>query len=431
MEFKLRKFVPGPIVSIAKDDLLCRKIHATVKSNETFWYGMFFVVVSALAAFWRIRSSKLVGDEIFHFGQIRLFDAGKYQLNPDLTIIPTYHLIISLLTRLVGNNDLIGARFFSMVLCLIAIPLFYKTYQKISHATDREALLRTFQFYFFPIFFPFIFLVYVDIFTLMLILASALAMTNKRYVWSGIFAVAACLARQDSIVWLIFIAVWGYICENGYVFGWQKIQNFLKKSWIFVAGIVLFVGFVLFNGGVAIGDKLDHQGGLYLGNIYFMLFVIFVLFVPYHIENFPLIIKRLCAWPFLWFLPMGLMGIFLFFVPPLHPFNYTLHFLRDYTLMFIYTKYAYLAFYSLICSFTALSLLEFGLSREALVLFPFAILAVLPEWLIEERYYIVAIAFLMLFRKNKSAKTEYIALAAYIVISAIFFVGIANKWFML
>ena len=385
MKFELEKFIPEKIANIFRDDMLSRKIYKTIKKNKSFWYGMFSVLIITLVAFWYIGGNRPFCDEVFHYKQIRWFNGGRFEMYPNLTNIPGYHLTLSCFTRIVGSQQMIVIRFFSAFLSLWAVPFFYKTYKRISKATDRQALLRTFQFYFFPTFFPFIFLVYVDMFSLMLVLVATYFMVRKKYVWSGIFATASYLVRQDNILWLVFIAAYGYFSANGYVLTWNKICDFLKKIWVFLLGVIGFGVFVLINGGIAVGDKVDHKAGFYLGNIYFMLFVIFVFFLPYHIENFPKIVDRIRKRPLWILMPVAIVAIFLATQPLLHPFNYTPGFLRDYTLMFIYTKYAYIFVYALCGAIAALSLLEFGLVGPALILFPFAALSVAPEWLIEQR----------------------------------------------
>ena len=256
-------------------------------------------------------------------------------------------------------------------------------------------------------------------------------MIKKKHSLSGIFAISSFLVRQNNIVWLIFVFAYGYVSKNGYSLNLKYMLEYLKKAWMFVLGIIAFAIFVYWNGGVAVNDKAHHEAGIYLGNIFFMLFMMFVFFLPYHIMKIPDVIRRIKTKPYVLLIPFSLIMIYIFAEPVMHPYNFTPKFLRNELLLFIQTSAFYEAIYLSCIAFVSLAIFEFGIAGAGLLLFPFAILSVLPSWLIEHRYYFIAITLFMLFRHKMNKKAEYGILVGYVAISLFFFLAVYNQWFML
>ncbi len=393
--------------------------------------ALLLIGVVSLVAYWQIGGNRPIADEVFHYKQIRWFADGHFDMREGLTNLPGYHAVIALFAFLVTTSKMLVIRFFSILLALVSLPVFYWLYRRFSGDDRPGALLRMLQFYFFPLFFPYIFLLYTDMFSLTLVLASFYLMVKRRHGWSGLIATASFCVRQSNIVWLAFVFLYGYVAENGWRFSWERIAAYLRSAWAFVAGGAAFVVFVWLNQGVAIGDKASHVPGIYFGNVYFMLFLVFLLFLPFHIENIPAVIARVKRSPLVLLLPVVLIGYFLLRIPELHGYNFTHGFLRNEVLLWVYSSPALQIGYAFCAGYAALALIEFGLGGAALLVYPMAALSVMPEWLIEQRYAMPALALLLVFRKRQGARAEYATLILWAIISLIFFWGIADGHFML
>ena len=393
--------------------------------------ALLLIGVVSLVAYWQIGGNRPVADEVFHYKQIRWFADGHFDMREGLTNLPGYHAVIAFFAFLVMTSKMSIIRLFSILLALASLPVFYWLYRRFSSDNRQGALLRMLQFYFFPLFFPYIFLLYTDMFSLTLVLASFYLMVKRRHGWSGLVATASFCVRQSNVIWLAFVFLYGYLTENGWHFSWERIGAYLRRAWAFVAGGVAFVVFVLLNHGVAIGDKANHVPGIYFGNVYFMLFLVYFLFLPFHIENIPAVIARVKRSPLTLLLPAVLIGYFLLRTPELHVYNFTHGFLRNEVLLWVYSSTVLQIGYAFCAGYAALALIEFGLGGAALLVYPMAVLSVLPEWLIEQRYAMPAMALLLVFRKRQSARAEYATLILWAIISLIFFWGIADGHFML
>ena len=392
---------------------------------------LLLIGVVSLVAYWQIGGNRPVADEVFHYKQIRWFADGHFDMRPGLTNLPGYHLVVAACIFLAMSSKMIVIRFFSMLLALVSLPVFYWLCRRFSGAGRKDALLRMLQFYFFPLFFPYIFLVYTDMFSLTLVLISLYLMLKGRRGWAGLVATASFCVRQSNVVWLAFVFFYGYVAENGWRLSWERVLAYLGSAWSFVAGGLAFVVFALLNHGIAVGDKADHVPGIYLGNVYFTLFLILVFFLPFHIENVPLVIRRIRKKPLWLALPAAVAGVFLIMMPELHGYNFTHGFLRNEVLLLIYADPLWQVVYALCTGYAALSLLELGLSGPALLVYPFAALSVIPEWLVEQRYAMPILALLLVFRRRQSIWVERAVLVLWAVVSLVFFLGISEGWFML
>jgi hypothetical protein len=95
---------------------------------------------------------------------------------------------------------------------------------------------------------------------------------------------------------------------------------------------------------------------------------------------------------------------FVFFPPELHMYNLKLKFLRNIALHFAYGKYFWA--YGLAIFLGWLAIFQMKFESKALLLFPFTFIYLVPSQLIEQRYYIIPLVFLLLFRKELGSKIE-------------------------
>lgn len=384
-----------------------------------------FIIVIAVytALFFWTKDAHLISDEYFHFDQIVKFYYHDWRLNPDLTTIPTYHLLISLVTQVFNQFSVPFVREVSLLFGSWSLIIFYLIAKKLD---SESAKVRLLQFSFFPIIAPFFFLIYTDIFALAFVLLSLYLILIKRYLWSGIAAIMAVLVRQNNIIWLVFLYLLIYLRENEIFIDLSRILNHLKKNWTYLLGIGLYILFIFINKGVSLGQKAEHPLTFSNpGNIYFFLFLYFFLYLPENLTYLGKIIRLVDKNKWMILLWIVGLGLFLVTFHPNHPYNLKPFYLRNQILMFFSSDYiSKIIFYI----FMVFGLLSIAVTKSAnkylYLLYPFIILSLMPSWLIEQRYYIIPMALLMLFKKRKTDWADYLSIILYLTLTIVLLSGI-------
>jgi alpha-1,2-glucosyltransferase len=297
-----------------------------------------------------------------------------------------------------------------------------------------SALVRTLQFAFFPIIFPFFSLVYMDVLALLLVLLGFYLILRRRYALAGLAGILSVLARTNNISWMAFLFV--YMLYQEYGFDWRmpfrrgELARFLRKTWVFWIGFALFAVFLVLNKGIAIGDKTTQPlFKLEAGNIYFLLFLFLPLFLPFFLANSARI-GRL-VWRRKWMLAalLLLFGVFLLTYHNTHPYNNVRpdYYVRNALLMkadqsFIWKLALFIP--------VALSLLSLGVTRleqkSFYWLYPFALLSLLPFWLVEPRYYFVPYSLFILMQERRQGRLEWLA-AGYNLVLALLLLYLTRR----
>src|SRR5262249_22230998 len=144
-------------------------------------------------------------DEWAHYGQILAFVHGNYGSSEVLTMVPGYHLVVTGVARIAHDSSLGLARLVTMAFALLAIPAFVGIRRRV--APDHDPLAPTLAFAFFPIYFPFCFLVYTDVPSVCLVLWALERSLARRDVTAGALGLASMLVRQTNVVWVAFLAM--------------------------------------------------------------------------------------------------------------------------------------------------------------------------------------------------------------------------------
>jgi alpha-1,2-glucosyltransferase len=335
-------------------------------------------------------NNPLVIDEQDHFAQIEMFIYGFFGQHSAITMIPGYHGLLALLASLTGLVSLGEVRFLSFLLGMGTLAVFLLLLKQLGRDRARFATLA-----FMPVLFPYVFLVYTDVCSLGLVLLSLLLSLRNRPRMAGIAAIAAMLVRQNNVVWLLFVMAYAYEREHGLTLEARRILTHLGRYWVFLAGIVLFAGFVLWNGGVAIGDPDAHPPfAFHTGNVFFLLFLFCLLF-------FPLVVSRLRGidWRSLLWVTAALALFFTTFEVG-HPYNtqWADVFLRNRLLALANRDVWHrLAFFVPI----GLGVAAIARSRLPVSLTALTVVYLLPSWLIEQRYYIIPFALFILLEEDE------------------------------
>lgn len=395
------------------------------------------VLLSAVAAF-SILPKGTLSDEGFHWHQLLEYFAGRFDTVGSLTMFPGFHRAVYGLSELFSLQEITEVRYASFVLAIPALLFFFLA---IRHYDRDNSYPISLQLFLSPIIFPFFFLLYTDISSLALIMASVWLVTTRSYQMAALVMGVSLLFRQTNIVWLAMLWVISLVnmgffssaLDNFFVFI-RRIPHYLLRTWLFAAFCLLFISFLYFNGGVAIGDAGNHQLGFFPTQVFFLLFVSFFLFIPLHIVNFRKIINLIKSEPLLPFSGALLFAFYILTFDTNHGYNSPGmdFFLRNNLLEAIRTNFftKLLTFIPIIITF--FSLLVTPLRHKSLYwIYPFIVLSLLPIGLIEQRYFIVPIALFMVFRKPLSRNLEYLQATIYVPFTVYIFEGIAQYRFFL
>jgi len=392
---------------------------------------LLLILIIFISAFFYIKDRDLAVDEPAHHEQITKFMNKDFTLINHLTTIPGYHAFFALLTSALHISPKVSSiRLLSSIFSLISIFIFYILSSKIE---KDKAKIKTLQYYFFPILFPFFFLIYTDVFSVLLVLISFYFLLKNKYDYAGLFGILSFLVRQNNVVWMVFMCGIIYYKNFGFKIKFEYIKIFLNNCIVFIMGFFIFLIFVIVNKGVSLGVQWVHPSfSLHMGNIYFILFLFFFLFLPLNISNFFKIIefskknKKIIV---------AILCLFIFYMLTFvnnHIFN-TMggdHFLRNKALIYFTSSLLLKAIFFLPIAYSILSLFVTKLKDKSFyLLYPFTALYLMPSWLIEQRYYLIPFALFILFKKEKTKLIEYSTIILYIILSIAIFYWIKNNIF--
>lgn len=347
--------------------------------------GCVLSIALLLSAYLAFMHAPLQGDEVYHTAQIHGLLAGNFTHHRNLTTIPGYHYVLFALAKVSGWQTDAGLRFFSLLFGIGCVSLVWRL---------TASGYRTLLFTCLPIIFPFLFLVYTDIASLFFVLLGLYLIGARRYTSAGLAAITACLMRQTSVVWLVFLGVYAYVDEHGFAFDDRKKKWMVRKLWSFALGVVLFVMFLVWNhGNVSLRDLRSHPTGpLHMSNVWFMLFVFALLFLPFAVPKALETLRRFWRRPWFWAAACGVCVFYLVSFTNTHHYNvkYGEYFIRNAILIFATQDLAHklLAFIPVFIALAAL--VSTKLERPAqYLLYPASVLFLIPSWLVEQRYYII------------------------------------------
>lgn len=367
-------------------------------------------------------------DESIHTEQVSLFLKGDMSLSFQLTLIPGYHFLVAGIYKIVAwslPGNIVAFRLISLLLSSGSIYMFY-LFSKRNNIKDY--FLRILQCIFLPISFLYFPLVYTDIFSLFLILAAFYMADSRRYGWSAIFSFASILVRQNNVVWVAFFWLYIYLMENNLSFSIKSVIAHIRRTWGYLVVFISFLLFIWINKGLVIGDREMHQFGFYMGNVYFFFVLVGVLFLPIFIRRI-FSFKKIQKIEIIGIIIGAILAIlFFYFRPSLHYYNFLPHFLRNNILQSAYYQYPYL--YGLAIWIGAITLFSLKFEKIWFLILPFIFIYLIPSFLIDQRYLIIPIIFLLLFRKELDLKTEsillfYFFLLSWLVLCVVFILGLA------
>ncbi len=254
-------------------------------------------------------------DEIFHYNQTLQFHKGNFTWNDKITTPPGLYSIYIL-----PYLDLKIAR---SVSALAGLGQAYLLEQMV----PRGSLLVLYP----PSFF-FHFLFYTDSMSTFLVLLGWYWMQRGHTNSAGFVIFLSLWFRQTNIIWLLFIAGTSIVEEqvglnvpvntvrlliqliqSVIVLIQSKMLSYLWKFKVFVLSIAGFAGFLIWNKGIALGDKTNHTMSVHIPQLfYFAAQSLFFLLPCFNwwkeIKLIPILFKKNYKWT-IFLLPFVFYGV--------------------------------------------------------------------------------------------------------------------------
>ena len=402
-----------------------RQLTAEPRLTVTQHLSLVFVFGLIGACFLVARSMELRIDEANHLGQIQRYLAGNFVTTS--TASGGFHATAAMFAWLTGQSEREGIRLFVLLVAGATILTFRAL---VTPFEPQATTVRTLQFALFPLLFPFWFLIYTDVFALLLFLLAVLAFTRERFHLTGIMATLSVVVRQTYVVWLALLGMWTVIVNAA-----RPLRELARRGLSFGIAAALFLVFVLANDGVAIGDRDSHPDmELHTENLLFMLVCFFLMFLPLIVSKLSRITRLRPAL----LTGIALSSVVLFFgtFQVDHPYNHNVItqelFLRNAMLQAMTSSTLARAATCVAVTLAALSLFVIRLRQPIhYLIYPFAVLSVIPVWLIEQRYYLPAFALFMAFRESASPGVERAMVGWNGVVALYLFAGVSQGWFFL
>ena len=357
-------------------------------------------------------------DEQENQAQIERYIAGNYR-----TITGTaggFHAMAATVATLTGRSTKEDTRLLALLISVATILLFWSLVRSFE---PDAGTMRTLQFAFFPLLFPFWFLIYSDALGLLLLLLSIAALTRRRFHAAGMLMIVSVVVRQTYIVWMALLGLWTVLVSVA-----EPLRRLVERSASFILGAGLFILFVIVNRGVAVGDRDNHPDmAFHTENVLFMLVLFFVMFLPLIVSKLPQIVRLHRAV----LVGVPLCSAVLFFgtfrVDHSGNTQWQDYYVRNAMLEAMTSSTAAGVATTVAIALAVLALCVIRLRQPAhYLIYPFAVLSLVPVWLIEQRYYRPVFALFMLFRESASPGVERTLVAINAVVALYLFTGVVN-----
>ncbi len=385
-----------------------------------------------------LRRPTLMGDEHYHVPAIRALADGDWEAARALPMLPTYHIIAVLPLHVLGR-ELWVLRALNAVLACLAIIL-YHTAARVRHANyGPQDLLRL---AWNPLLLPYWVLIYTDVASLLMLLAALNFHVRSRHALAAGGLLLACLIRQDNAVWVIFFAtlaaveLWQTRPEPRP--GYRVLPRFLRRRalpvlWPYLPVSVAAAALLVVNTGPTYLPNLMKEPRFNPAQFYVLALTAGLLWAPFWVEHL------VRAWPRR-FGPalmrpgrcaavVAVVGLLALAFRNPHPWNLDLSFLRNWPL-YALTLWPFTRFLAaaviVVCGVTLLSATWSSPARRTLgLIWLFALLFVLPHYLVDPRYYIFPFVLVDFFTPYSPAQARRLT-AWYLLLSvgvALFIVG--------
>jgi alpha-1,2-glucosyltransferase len=398
-----------PVADAAPERLDWPKFDATRwtavlrQPNLRFWLLAVFICAQMLIVSDATIGMRKYSDEVYHWPQIERFCKGDPKVDGALTTLPGYHVVSAFIGTLRDDCSRAAMRKLNgwWGLCTT-----FFAFLIVSALGSRQIASRTLSYYYLPFLFPYYFIVYTDVLALVPLLLALYLMLHRRWAVAGLVGAVSISIRQTNALVLVLLGLVALFEEDKARPFWQWAWSYLKKTWTSALGLIGFLVFVYKNDGVAMGDRTAHEAGLHFGNVAFLLALVAVSALPVNLERIWRERRALARAGFaVALLVLYLTYIYLFRLE--HPYNTHVKFLRNNLLMWVTPNPLTKTLFFLPVAIGFAALWVTPLTRPAYWAWvPMALVMLLPESLIEQRYAILPISIWMLTRRDGSATAE-------------------------
>lgn len=358
------------------------------------------------------------GDEGHHYRQIQRFCSADWTLEPRLTTFPGFHALLAAIAAPAGRcDDVAFLRLVNTLIGAAGVVLFHLA----RRALAGDDLLRTAQFAMLPVLAPYHAQLYTDSLATTLVLA-ALALSVRRPAPGAALAGVSLLVRQTNAPWIVFLALDQALGATG---NWRaRAAAGVRAAWPGLVALAGFAVFVLVHGGVALKERKAHPVGLHVGNVWLFFGLAGLLLLP-HAVSAVRASPRVAA-----VAAAVAAGLFLLTFAVDHPYNRFGGFLRNDLLLAVERGgAARVVAASFVATGAALVAARAGVLPRALWI-PLA-MALVPPWLLEQRYTIVPLAMLLLYLPGDAKQVEVPAVAWSAALTAWLVAGRVGGAFLL
>jgi hypothetical protein len=381
------------------------------RSENILLFGIVLILLTG--GFLLAKNAPPFADERVHYGQIMDILGGTNLLPRVCPYLPGYHWTMAGLSRLLHDSRGPAMRLSATLLSFFCFTVFFMLARKIDKSSAAQ---KSLLFIMCPIFFPLFSLIYTDIYSMAFVFLSLALALDQRLWLSGIVGILGLVVRQNNIVWLAMIALAAYLDHYFPQYRWKDVKPWIGKFLFFFLALVLMAAFVIWNKGFVFGDRTNHALTLSCGNLFFLLFFFFFLFAPYNLSNFPRIADFLKTHKLMWVVLAEVFLVYLLFFKANHPYNSMARLLHNWILWAMAGPFPARCLCFLPIAYSILSLCVTPLRQKSFyLLYPFTILFLLPNAVIEIRYCFIPYALFLLFKEKDTERIVSFTLAIYLV----------------
>ncbi|CAO3700330.1 unnamed protein product [Rhizopus microsporus] len=390
-------------------------------------------------------------DEIFHIPQAQQYCQGNYLTwDPKITTPPglyiTSNALIYLSKSLFQLNNLCTVHALRATNILFSIGLYL-----VLAAFFKRNRLYALTLAWLPVSHFYSFVYYTDSGSTFFVLLSYLLLKKKKYHLSGIAGMISLTFRQTNVIWVclfMMLTIIETLSSKGLsnpsfesIDGWgtmiKSLTSLLQKTWthifivlpnviMYVVTIISFAVFLVWNGGIVLGDKSNHMAGLHFPQLfYFTSFLSFFTLPFWNTQQITQFVYQLTIKRVVYSLISTMIALYL-----VHKYTYEHPFIlsdnRHYS-FYVWRK-IYKRHWSIKYLLTPLYIISgqlnlHKLGKETTFLFILGylitlILTLVPSPLLEFRYFIIPALFYMIHTPPPSTRSTVLALLLYICIQA-------------
>ena len=398
------------------------------------------VAVSAGLSCWGLARTwglPFVLDESQVYAQVQLFLEGRPELlkwpgqaYPAAAMLPGFQAVLAVVAAATGGDSPSMLRLYCCAFSWLYALVVYKLSRLF--VTTETAVLRSAQAYLLPIAFPFHFLMYTDIFSLLVILSAFWAAVRDYRHLAGLLMIFSLAVRQTNVVFVAFLWAFMYAETYGFRFEVHQLIAHARRWWLLGAALLVFGAFLAVHGRVGLDDPTQQPMTISVGNLAISLALAGLLLLPMHVANVPEILRMARHRWRVTVLIAGLVLITALLYSPSHRWNELEGLLRNELLERLTGSAAGRLLFAITMAGTALSIAVTPLVRPgAVLIYPYWLLQLAPVLLVEPRYYLSSYVLFLLMRRQSSVWTELAIWVWFVLLSLWLHCGITSLHFML